>query len=71
MRIKVSKTQEGFLVDPVSEPGSPAVGRGETMKEALGDFLIHYQSKLGLTIDLDGSALDAEHARRVATLTQR
>jgi hypothetical protein len=71
MKIKVSKTQEGFLIDPVSEPGSPAVGRGETLKEALGDFLIHHQSKLGLTIDLDSSALGAEQARRAAAIAQR
>jgi len=41
------------------------------MTEALGDFLIHHQSKLGLTIDLDGSALETEQVRRAGAMAQR
>lgn len=71
VKIKISKTEDGFVADPVSEPGSPPVGRGGTITEALGDFLIHYQAQLGLIIDIDSSALDAENARRLAAFAQR
>jgi len=71
VKIEISRTRDGFTADPVSEPGSPPVGRGATMTEALGDFLIHHQSKLGLTIDLDGSALETEQVRRAGAMAQR
>jgi hypothetical protein len=58
-------------VDPVELPGSPAVGRGRTIEEALGNFLIAYQDKLGLKIEIDESAKAAEILRRERALAQR
>jgi len=71
MRIKISKNWEGFVVDPVSEPGNPPVGRGATMLEAMGDFLHHYQAKLGVQIEVDASAQEAELQRRSTASLQR
>lgn len=71
MKIKISMTPDGFVADPTSEPGSPPVGRGATMAEALGEFLILYQAKLGVTVEIDRSALEAEKSRQDAALAQR
>lgn len=73
MKIKISKDRysSGFVADPVDEPGSPPVGRGTTITEALGDFLVHYQAELGVEIEVDESAVAAEQARREAALSQR
>lgn len=61
----------GFVVDPVDEPGSPPVGRGRTMHEAYGSFLIAYQKRLGLEIEVDPSAEAAEQQRRYIAELQR
>lgn len=71
MKIKISKTVDGFVADPISEPGSPPVGRGSTIAEALGDFLIHYQTQLGLIIDIDSTAHNAENDRRLVAFANR
>lgn len=60
-----------FEVDPVEKPGSPAVGRGRTMLEALGNFLICYQKELGLNIVVDESAQASERQRRRRELSKR
>lgn len=71
MKIRISKQGDSFVADPVDKPGMPAVGRGATIAEALGDFLIHYQKDLGLQIELDESAERAEAARWLKTVAQR
>ena len=64
MRVVLSKQGDSFLVDPVDKPGSPRVGRGRTMLEAYGNFLIQYQDELGLLIEVDPSGQAAEDRRR-------
>jgi hypothetical protein len=62
---------DSFTVDPIDLSGSPRVGRGRTMLEAYGDFLIGYQEKLGLRIEVDESAKPAEMKRRGRELNKR
>lgn len=70
MKVKVSKRGNRFEADPVELPGSPPVGKGDSIMEALGDFLHQYRAELGVEIELDGSARDAEQERRDAALAQ-
>lgn len=69
MRKRVGSTT--FEVDPIEKPGMPKVGRGRTMKEALGDFLINYQDELGIKLELDTSAQRTEQRRRQRELGKR
>lgn len=71
MKIKISKRGSRFEADPVDLPGSPPVGKGDTITEALGDFLRHYQAELGVQIEVDASAVEAEQKRRSDELEQR
>lgn len=72
MKIVIRERSKGSLeVDPVELPGACAVGRGKTIEEALGNFLICYQKKLGLDIIVDESAQKAEKKRRKDALAQR
>ena len=62
-----------FMVEVVEakQPGSPPCGRGESINEALGEWLILNQQKLGLVIEVDPSAQPYEDARRQAALLER
>ena len=71
MKVVIKAEGERFVVDPVDKSGSPAVGRGASMVEALGDFVICYQTELGLDIVVDESAQAAENQRRADALAQR
>lgn len=62
---------ESIEVDPIERPGACAVGRGKTIEEALGNFLICYQKELGLEITVDKTAKKAEKKRRADALAQR
>lgn len=64
MKIRISKREGRIEADPVDLPGSPAVGRGKTIPEALGNFVIAHQRRLGLIIETDESAKADEEARR-------
>jgi hypothetical protein len=66
-----SHGKNSIEVDPVEKPGACAVGRGKTIEEALGNFLICYQKELGLEITVDESAQKAENKRRRDALAQR
>jgi hypothetical protein len=66
MKVKISKRGDRFEVDPVDVPGSAAIGKGNSIDEALGDFLRHYQAELGVQIEVDASAQEAEQQRRGA-----
>jgi hypothetical protein len=71
MKVVIRK-QFGILeADPVELPGSPSVGRGKTIEETLGNFLIAYQKELGLEIIVDESAQRAENKRRRDALKNR
>lgn len=72
MKIVIKSHGPGSIeVDPVERSGSPYVGRGKTIEEALGNFLICYQKELGLEIEVDKSAQKAEKKRRKDALAQR
>lgn len=71
MKILIRQRGDRFEADPVNLPGSPAVGKGATIVEALGDFLISYQQDLGLEIEVDETAKAAEQQRRSEALSQR
>jgi hypothetical protein len=71
MRVQVSKQGDTFVVDPVDLSGSPKIGRGTTLVEALGNFLIAYQKELGLEFEIDPTAQAAEDQRRMDALNQR
>lgn len=61
-----------IMVRPDPEPpGLYPVGRGDTIIEALGNFLIQYQKELNLTIEVDSSAVPDEMARRTEALKRR
>lgn len=59
------------MADPVNLPGSPPVGKGGSIAEALGDFMIHYQEELGIQIEVDATAQQAELERRKTAINQR
>jgi hypothetical protein len=71
MKIVIKDHGGSIEVDPVELPGSPPVGRGSTIAEALGNFLICYQKELGLEIEVDDSAKKAEKKRRRDELAKR
>lgn len=73
-KLTVKKTADSsgtFEIDEPTRPGSPPVGRGATMIEAMGDYLLNNQRYLGVTFDVDESAQAAEDARRAAAAAAR
>jgi len=71
MKLTISKTGRQYTVDDKSRPGSPPVGRGRTMFEAIGDYVYANQSELDITFDVDESARPAEMRRRQRELEER
>lgn len=74
LKLKISKplsNLDSFLVEDLSQPGCPPVGRGRTMIQAIGDFFHRNQLTLGITFDVDPSALPAEMRRRERELQTR
>ncbi len=69
--LTISKEGSLFTVDEPGRPGSPPVGRGRTMMEAFGNYLINNQAYLGLTIKVDTTADATEQRRRVRELAKR
>jgi len=71
MTLTISKRYCKFEVDDLSRPGTPAVGRGRTMKEAIGDYFHANQLELGIKFDVEESARSAEKRRRSRELNKR
>jgi hypothetical protein len=71
MKLRISKEEDHFLVDDPTIPGSPPVGRGRTMLEAIGSWFHRNQDKMNLSFDVDESAQPAEMARRQRELARR
>ncbi len=71
MKLRISKEKDHFLVDDPTIPGSPPVGRGRTMLEAIGSYFHHNQVSLGLSFDVDESAHLSELSRRKRELAKR
>ena len=71
MTLTISKEGGLFIVDDLSRAGSPAMGRGRTMKEAIGDYFHANQTELGIGFVVEGSAIAAESLRRLRELGKR
>lgn len=69
--ITVEKIGDVFVMDDKSRPGVPPVGRGKSLKEALGDYVINNQDALGIKFEIMESASVAESARREEALKER
>lgn len=54
----------GFVVYEAPLIGSPTVGRGSTMIEAIGSWFHRYQSEIGLSFEVHPSARFDEMTRR-------
>ncbi len=70
-RTIIKKFDYGFEVQPVPCIGSPYVGRGKTMMEALGQYLHLMQTEWDIFIDVDESAWPDELKRRKEELAKR
>jgi len=71
MKLRLSKEGTRFVVDDPAAPGTPTVGRGRTMLEAIGSYFHNHQSELGLSFEVDETALPAETRRRSRELSRR
>lgn len=72
MKLTISKRDNGeFEVEDLSIPGSPPVGYGKHMMEAIGRYFHANQTKLGIEFDVDKSAVPAEMRRRRRELAKR
>lgn len=72
MKLIIKRVGDFMLeVDDPSLPGSPPVGRGESIYEALGQWLHFHRERLGIEIEVDASATEFEDARRQAELLKR
>ena len=71
MKLKLLKDKDYFTIDPVQLPGSPPVGKGQSMRAALGDFVHQYQKELGIEIEVDHSAWRSEIGRRRREVARR
>jgi len=71
MKLRISKEEDHFLVDDPTIPGSPPVGRGKTILEAIGSYFHNNQTNLGLSFDLHESAYLAESNQRKRELAKR
>ena len=69
--LRVSKEDGQFVIDDTSRPGSPTVGRGRTMMEAIGSYFHGNQQELGIMFFVDESARPAEMRRRRRELGRR
>jgi len=70
-RLRISTEGDQFMVDDPSLTGSPPVGRGKTMIEAIGSFVHNNQDRFGFVFDVDPSAEHAEEERRERELARR
>ena len=72
INLRISKeNDETFLVDDPKRPGSPPVGRGRSMMEAIGSWLHHNRQIVGIKFYVDSSAWDDEMSRRKSELAKR
>ena len=70
-RLTISKDGRTFVVDDRSKSGSPACGRGKTMKEAIGDYFFNNREEFDFDFDVDETARPAEMRRRARELAKR
>ena len=68
--LKITKDSSGFTVDRPASPGSPPVGRGRTMYEAIGAWMIANQTQFGVSFDVT-EVQATENRRRARELGKR
>ncbi len=71
IKLYINKYDGAFIVDAPARPGSPSVGRGRTMMEALGSWLHNNQDFVGVVIDISDSVTATEVRRRQRELAKR
>lgn len=71
MKLRISKEEDHFLVVDPTIPGSPPVGRGRTMIEAIGYWFHRNQDRIGLEFEVTESAMPTELRRRRRELAKR
>lgn len=69
--LNVSSVDSLVTVDDQTLPGSPPVGRGRTIYEAIGRWFHLHQERLGIKFNVHESAKPAEVARRALETGQR
>jgi len=52
-KLTISMEGKKFLVDDLSRPGSPPVGKGRTINEAIGEYVVHNLEALGIELEID------------------
>jgi hypothetical protein len=70
-KLTVEKEGAGFVVDEPRRPGSPLVGRGATISEALANWFRSNHEDLGFEIEVKPDAQTAEDLRRKKLLRER
>lgn len=71
LNLTIAKEGDMFVVDNPSVAGSPYVGRGRTMLEAIGRYFHNNQTELGINFTVDETAQPAEDRRRARELAKR
>lgn len=71
MKLTLAKEGRFFVVDDFSRNGAPLVGRGRTVREAIGAFFHSNQTHLGIQFEVDLTAKAAEMRRRKRELRKR
>lgn len=71
IKLRISREGDHFLVDDPSLCGTPPVGRGQTMMEAIGEWVHYNRDRIGVDFVVDKSAESAERERRRRALAQR
>jgi hypothetical protein len=71
MILTLSKEGDMFIVDDRGRPGTPRVGYGRSIKEAIGDYFHGNQTELGIEFEVHGTAQPAENRRRRRELAKR
>lgn len=71
MKLTISKNGNVFTVDNNAWTGTPPVGRGRTLMEAIGSFVHNNQRELGFEFEVEPSAEPAEMRRRKRELAKR
>jgi hypothetical protein len=69
--LTIDREENHFVVDDKSVPGSPPVGRGDTMMEAIGNYFHHNRDRFDLDFIVTKEALPYEMERRKQELGKR
>lgn len=71
LKLSIDKVDGIFCVDQPSVSGSPYVGYGRTMMEAIGNYFHNNQSNLDIEFDVKPAVIPTEMRRRKRELAKR